>query len=157
MSLLPFFTWCDGTSLGVATRSVTWAFPAIETTHILALAVLLGSILLIDLRILGLAVPRIPAPKLQRELNRNINWSLVIILASGVPLFLSEALKAYDNDAFRPKIILLTLAIIFHYSVHNRTALNESPGGAHWGKALAIISLVLWFGVGAAGRAIGFV
>ena len=85
MSLLPFFTWCDGTWLGVATRSVTWAFPAIETTHILALAVLLGSILLVDLRLLGLAVPRIPAPKLQRELNRNINWSLVIILASGVP------------------------------------------------------------------------
>lgn len=158
MNLLPFFTWCDETWLGQAIRGVTWAFPLIETIHILALAVLLGAIMLIDFRLLGIAVRRIPAPKMQRELSGYINWSLAIILVTGVMLFLSEALKAYDNAAFLPKITLLALAMLFHYTVHNRTTLNASPAGTGGAaKVVAVVSLCLWFGVGMAGRAIGFV
>lgn len=157
MDLMPLFTWCDETWLGQAIRSTTWAFPLIETIHILALAVLLGSIMLIDFRLLGLAIRRISAPKIQHELSGYINWSLVIILVTGVMLFLSEALKAYDNAAFRPKVILIVLAMLFHYTVHNRTAMNEKAEGGGAAKVVALLSLTLWFGVGMAGRAIGFV
>jgi hypothetical protein len=157
MDLYPFYKWCDETTLGQAIRGVTWAFPFIETVHILALTVLLGSILLIDFRLLGIAIPRIPAGKIAAELATYINWSLVIIIVSGVLLFLSEALKAYDNAAFRPKITLLVLAMIFHYTVHNKAASSTSPSGPPWAKAAALISIALWFGVGTAGRAIGFV
>ena len=155
MNLQPFFLWCNETAIGEYTRSTTWAFLLIETIHILALAVLLGGILLVDLRLLGVTLDQFTPAKLQKELNRYINWSLVAIIVSGIPLFCSEADKSYDNDAFRPKIVLLLLAILFHYTVHKRIALNDSHGVS--AKAVAILSLFLWFGVGAAGRAIGFV
>jgi hypothetical protein len=155
--LLPFMKWCDETTLGTAIRGTTWAFPLIETIHILALAVLFGSILLIDFRLLGIAVRTIAVSRLQKELNRFINWSLVIILLTGVLLFLSEALKAYANAAFFPKIILIVLAVVYHYTIHAKAAASELPAGPPWGKAAGLISLLLWFGVGVAGRAIGFV
>lgn len=156
MDTYPFFQWCDETTIGAAIRGVTWAFPFIETVHILALTVLLGSILLIDFHLLGLAIPRIPASRMARELRSYINWSLVIILVTGVLLFLSEALKAYDNQAFRPKITMLVLAMIFHYTVHEKTTSGSSTSGVG-AKVVGLVSLALWFGVGAAGRAIGFV
>ncbi len=157
MSLLPFFKWADASPLGHAVRGNTWAFPLIETVHILALAVLLGFILLIDLRLLGIGPKRIPVAQLERQLHRYINWSLVLILTTGVLLWASEAIKTYDNAAFRPKIILLVLAVTYHYTVHRRAATSESPSGPAWGKIAAVVSLTLWFGVGIAGRAIGFV
>ena len=152
----PFFKWCDATAIGQGIRGTTWEFPLIETIHILALAVLLGSILMIDLRLLGV-LHRIPVSKMQRELGTYINVSLVIILITGVLLFLSEASKAYGNAAFLPKITLLALAMIYHYTVHRKAGLSESPSGPAWGKVAALISIGLWFGVGVAGRAIGFV
>lgn len=157
MDMYPFYQWCDETTLGQGIRGVTWAFPLIETIHILALTVLLGGILLIDFRLLGIAVPRIPVSRMARELASYINWSLLIIIVTGILLFLSEALKAYDNQAFRPKVTLLVLAMIFHYTVHGKATSDVSPSGPAWGKVAAVISIVLWFGVGTAGRAIGFV
>jgi uncharacterized membrane protein len=153
--MLPFYTWCDQTAAGAFVRGNTWAFPLIETVHIMALAVLFGSLFLIDLRLLGAKMRDLPAARIGRELNVYMNWSIAVILVTGVLLFLSEALKAYGNDAFRPKIILLTLALLYHYTVHKRALRAEEPPA--WGKLAGALSLLLWFGVGAAGRAIGFV
>jgi hypothetical protein len=153
MNMLWFYAWCDATWLGQAIRGVTWAFPLIETIHIIALLVLLGGILMVDISLLG-GLRRLTPAHIMRQVKPYVNWSLVVILITGVLLFLSEALKAYDNDAFRPKVTLLAMAIIWHYTVHRRAEKSEIPGS---GKIAALGSILLWFGVGAAGRAIGFV
>lgn len=155
--LLPFFRWCDATWLGDAIRGVTWAFPLIETIHILALAVLLGSIFLLNLRLLGVWIHNWTPKQMARVLSPYIWISLVVILVSGVMLFLSEALKAFDNAAFGPKIELLILAMVYHYTIYRKAAATEAEAPPVWAKAAAVLSLVLWFGVGVAGRAIGFV
>jgi hypothetical protein len=158
LDTLPFFKWCDSTWIGTSIRNVTWAFPLIETFHILALTVLLGAILMIDLRLLGVAIRNIPLSRMQRELSKYINWSLAVAICTGILLFLSEAMKCYDNSAIRPKITMLTLAIIWHYTAHRKTTLNDKPLSRTPARAaVALVSLMLWFGVGAAGRAIGFV
>jgi hypothetical protein len=77
-----------------------------------------------------------------------------IMLLTGLLLFLSEALKCYDNDAFKPKMICLALAIVWTYTIHRKAVNSDVPGS---GKLVAIVSLCLWFSVGIAGRAIGFV
>jgi hypothetical protein len=153
MTMLPFFKWCDATSLGQAIRGVTWAFPLIETIHIVALIALVGGVLMIDISLLG-GLRRMTPAHITKTVRPYVNWGLAIMLITGTLLFLSEALKCYDNDAFRPKITLLTLAIVWLYTVHRRAERSETPGS---GKIAAIVSMVLWFGVGAAGRAIGFV
>jgi hypothetical protein len=151
--MLWFYIWCDETRLGQAIRGVTWAFPLIETIHIISLLVLLGGILMVDVSLLG-GLKRLTPAHIMRQVKPYVNWSLVVILITGVLLFLSEARKAYDNDAFRPKVTLLALAILWHYTVHRRAEGSEIPGS---GKVAALVSILLWFGVGIAGRAIGFV
>jgi uncharacterized protein DUF6644 len=155
--LQPFFQWCDATWLGQAIRGVTWAFPLIETIHILALAVLLGSILLMNLRLLDLWIHGWTAAQMGRVLSPYIWISLVVIVITGVLLFLSEALKAFDNAAFLPKIALLIAAALFHYTIYRKAAATEAEHPSAWCKIAAVLSLALWFGVGVAGRAIGFV
>jgi len=154
--LFPFFKWCDGTLLGQWVRSGTWEFPMMETIHILALAMLFGCVVVVDLRLMGILMRGWTVNHLAQEVRPYLNGSLVIILATGAALYASEALKAFDNSAFWIKVYLLTGALVFHFTVVRRLTKNEevSPGT---GKIVGLISLVLWLGVGSAGRAIGFV
>ena len=155
MDFYPLFKWAENTAIGESIRGGTWPFPLIETFHILALAVFLGALFLIDLRLMGLKMGGITAARLNRELKSYINWGIVVILASGALLFCSEGGKLYDNSAFAPKMYLLATALVFHYTAHRRAVATEQPPG--WGALAGALSLLLRFAVGAAGRAIGFV
>ena len=152
--MLPFYVWADNSQVGQWMRGNSWAFPSVETVHILALAAMLGTLFLIDLRLMGIAARGLTPSHMHRQLKSFFNWGLLVMLVTGFLLFLSEALKAYDNDAFRPKMITLMMAIVFHYTVHKKAV--ESGTSAVWRKLVGALSVVLWFGVGAFGRAIGF-
>ena len=159
-SLLPFITWCNQTAVGTWIRTGSgWAFPIIETFHILALALLFGTTLIIDLRLLGAGMKRQRTSQIAAELWPLMMGSLALILVTGVLLFLSEAIKVYGNAGFRFKIVCLVFALIFHFTVFRRVALSHeethspSPGD----RAVALVSMALWLGVGVGGRAIGFV
>ena len=156
-SFYPFFEWCDMTWLGQTVRGNTYMFPFIETVHIVALTVLFGCILLLDLRILGFAVPRLSTNRLYREFQPYINWSLLAIIITGVLLFLSEAVKCFDNEAFAPKITFLVLAMVLHYTAHRKITQVEVASHPVAHKLIALVSLWWWFSVGVGGRAIGFV
>jgi hypothetical protein len=151
--MLPFFKWCDATSLGQAIRGVTWAFPAIETIHIMAMIGLLGGVMVIAISLFG-GLRRLTPAHIAQQVWPFMNTGLVIMLVTGILLFLSEALKCYDNDAFRPKMICLALAILWTYTVFRKATASDVPGRA---KIVAVVAVVLWFSVGVAGRAIGFV
>jgi hypothetical protein len=158
-AFLPFFQWCDETTIGAYIRSKTWVFPVIETIHILALTVLFGSALLIDLRLMNAGMRKQPLTLLSRTLRPYMETSIVIILLTGISLFLSEALKCYGNFGFQFKMVALFLALVFHYGVVRRFDTSEerfktSPVAA---KLVALVSMILWFSVGVGGRAIGFV
>ncbi len=137
-------------------KSTTWVFPLVETIHIMALAMLLGSLFLIDLRLLGIAVRRWSPAQIVEQVHSFINWSIVIILITGAILFTAEPRKLFDSAAFGPKMILLALAIIFQYTLYPRVRSMQSHIPI-WGRLMALVSLGLWFGVAVCGRAIGFV
>jgi hypothetical protein len=154
---LPIFQYFDQSWLGTVVADSSWLFPALEAVHIVALALLFGAILLLNLRLLGLALNNKPAARLARELAPWVFCSLIIILASGLPLFASEAMKAYFSVPFQVKMIFLFAAIIFHYTIHSHVTKTDDSQVSHtWSKVAAIVSIVLWFGVGIGGRAIGF-
>jgi Family of unknown function (DUF6644) len=156
-ALFPFFKWCDNTALGQQIRGTTWEFPLIETIHILALAVLLGGIFLLNLRLLGVGEKRWSPATIARALRPYTLWSLITILVTGGLLYLSEALKCYDNAAFLPKMAFLFAAIIYHFTLYRKAIRNDTDSTPMLGRFAAALSLVLWFAVGVAGRAIGFV
>jgi hypothetical protein len=155
-ALLPFFEWCDGTKVGQVIRDSRFLFPVTESLHLFALTVLLGTILVLNLRLLGAGLRKQPMALVARSLAPFTFWSLLAMLATGALLFCSEALKCYDSPPFRIKMVALFLAILFHWTVF-RPTVNSTAGVGRWRHvATAIVSMVLWFGVAVAGRAIGF-
>ncbi len=157
MSLLPFFQWCEATSIGTAIRSSTWAFAVIESGHLLALATIGGAVLLVDLRMLGLGLRRQTIPDLARDAQPWLIGSLLVMLTTGVALFLSEPTKCYYSTPFWVKMTCLFLAIVFTFTVRRRVTMAEGTRVRPlWYKLVALVSLTLWFGVGAGGRWIGF-
>jgi hypothetical protein len=155
-SLFPFFKWVDETSLSQAIKATTWVFPFAETIHILALSVLLGSVFLIDLRLLGIAIRRWSPAQIMDQVRPLMNWSVGIILVTGSLLFIAEPRKCFDNAAFGPKMLFLALALIFQYTLYPRVG-SMRAGIPVWGRMLAVVSFGLWFAVAVCGRAIGFV
>jgi hypothetical protein len=128
----------------------------IETIHILALAMLYGCVVVISLRLMGVLMSGWTVAGITREVTPFLNVSLAVILISGTLLYLSEAIKAFDNAAFWVKIELLFAALVFHFAVVRRVTKADRVSRAT-GLTVGIISLVLWLGIGCAGRAIGFV
>ena len=155
--LLPFFQWCESTALGTAIRMSPWAFAVIESVHLLGLAVIGGAVLLVDLRMLGFGLTNQRIAELARAVFPWLVGSLVVMLLTGVALFLSEPLKCYDSRAFWVKMISLGLAMLFTLTIRRRVTLaDETRVRPIWFKLVALVSLALWFGVGGGGRWIGF-
>jgi hypothetical protein len=153
--MLAFFTWCEQSGIGEAIRASLWLFPAIEAIHLLALAVIGGAVLVLNLRLLGLGLTQQPLPQLWRDTRPFLLGSLITMLVSGGLLFTSEAVKLYYHEAFWVKMTSLLLAMIFTFTVVRRVALmdRKSPG---WNRATGLVSIVLWSLVGIGGRWIGF-
>lgn len=157
MSLLPFFQWCEGSPLGNAIRSSAFAFPIIEAIHLLALALIAGAVLLVDLRLLGFGLRHQPLPQLARDAQPWLIASLLVLVSTGILLFLSESIKCYYSTPFRVKMTCLLLSIVFAFTVRRRIVMVEEGRVAPvWRRLVALVSLTLWFGVAASGRWIGF-
>jgi hypothetical protein len=155
MSLEPFFKWCDATWVSTVIRDSRYIFPVIETFHLFALTLLLGTVCVINLRLFGLIMRRQPVSQLARDLAPWTLGGLIVVLTSGILLFLSEAMKCYGSVPFQYKMVFLFSAIIFHYTIF-RYVTKPDEVKPVLGAFTAIVSLTLWFGVGVAGRAIGF-
>jgi hypothetical protein len=155
-TLLPFFQWCDGTAAGQAIRDSRFLFPIIESLHLFALTVLLGSVIVLNLRLLGAGMPKQPLPRVARALAPLTFWSLLAMLTTGFLLFCSEAMKCYDNPPFLVKMMVLFAAIVFHWAVFRPTVNSAAEPGRPRRFATVAASMFLWFGVAVAGRAIGF-
>ena len=123
--------------------------------HLLALATLGGAILIVDLRLMGAGLIAQPAAQVERDARPWFLGALCMMLATGIPLGLSEAVKLYDKQAFWVKMSALAIALVFALGVRTRLVARVSPGSPA-ARGLAIISLGLWLTVALAGRWIGF-
>ncbi len=157
MSLLAFFQWCEQSGIGAAIRRSAWLFPMIEAIHLLGLGFIGGAVLVVDLRLLGFGLRRQPVAQLSRDAQPWLIGSLILMIITGGLLFLSEAIKCYYHGAFWFKMASLFLAIVFTFTVQRRVVLaDETRLAPLWGKVVAVVSVLLWSGVGIGGRWIGF-
>jgi uncharacterized protein DUF6644 len=157
MDLLPFIQWCEASWLGSAIRTSPWAFAVIESVHLLALAAIGGAVLIVDLRLLGFGLRNEPIRQIARDAFPWLVGSLAVMLTTGTGLFLSEATKCYYSTPFWVKMSSLVLAMIFTFTIRRRiTQAEEGRTNPFVFKLVALVSLALWFGVGASGRWIGF-
>jgi hypothetical protein len=155
-SIFPFFRWVDSTSLNKLINDSTWLFPAIEGVHIVALALLFGAVIVLNLRMLGVLMKGRQLPRLLKELQPWTFWSLAVILFSGLLLFSAEAVKSFYSTPFRIKIVVLVLALLFHFGISSSLMRRDDAARPAWSKAAAVLAIAMWTTVGFAGRAIGF-
>ena len=126
-----------------------WSFPLAECFHIAAFAFSVGTIALVDLRLLGVAMRHQKASQLLRDTMLWTLLGLIVVITTGLIIFSSDPLRYFYNDAFRFKIITLFLAIVYNYTIHRSVALKDSSGiGA---AATAVVSLGMWVSITFAG------
>jgi Family of unknown function (DUF6644) len=152
-----FFMWCETTAIHDAIANSLWAFAVIESIHLLALAAIGGAVLVVDMRMLGFGLKQQPINEVARNAYPWLVGSLIVMIATGIPLFLSEPTKCYYSYPFWVKMTALALAIVFTFTIRRMvTRADESRTRPALYKLTALVSLALWFTVGAAGRWIGF-
>ena len=154
--LLPFFQWCESLWLGQFVVGSNWLFPVIEAVHLLFLSLLGGAVLVVDLRLLGLGLKGRSASELWRAARPWMIAAVAGMIATGVPLFLSEAIKCYYNDSFWVKMTTLPIAIAFAFTIRARATEDAVRNTARRQMLAGALSIALWVTVAAAGRWIGF-
>ena len=155
MNWLEIFQELEEFGIGAAIRESLWLFPVIEAGHLLALALLGGAVLVVDLRLIGFSVTDRQPREVLSQVSPWFLLALGLMLATGIPLFLSEAVKCYFNFSFWVKMIGLAIGIVFTFGIRNRLVMRFEL--SHWVlKGLGLVSIGIWFTVAGAGRWIGF-
>ena len=159
MPFTEFWTWLERLPLAEHI-GFTWWFPFLESIHVLAIAFLVGSILMVDLRLLGLAALRYAVSRVTREL---IPWTwgaLSVAVVTGVGMFMARAATYIEHPPFQIKLVLLLLAgvnmAVFQFrtfrDIDDWDNAAVTPVAA---RVAGATSLLLWAGVVLAGRWIG--
>ena len=160
MTLLDVCRWIQNSSLLVAMRSSPWLFPIVATIHLFGLAIIGGSVLVVDLRLLGLA-RGVPVSALADHLLRWARWALVLVVPTGSLMFIAHATEMSSNPAFRLKLLLIAAAFLnaglFHRWPFRAVGDWDTEIAAPLPAKLAgALSLGLWTGVLACGRLLAY-
>jgi hypothetical protein len=152
---IPLFAWWGHTALGTTIRSSATLIALTEIIHLLGLTMLIGTVLMVDMALLGFGIRRHPAARIAAELAPWSTGGLVVTLISGPLILSSETLRCYESSFFWIKMSILLAAIAFHFTVYWRTARLEPPAGKFRARLVACVSLALWIAVALAGKMVG--
>lgn len=161
MDFEPLWRWLYDTPLATQIRENGSWFPWIEALHVLSLCLVVGSIAVLDLRLIGVASRQRAVTEVVGEVVK-VTWSAFVVAAiTGSLLFLSNAPAYAHNGPFRWKIVLLLLlglnAGVFHLLFGSKLIDWSPKQRLPWGARLSgMTSILLWIGVTALGRWIGF-
>ena len=133
----------------------TLIFPALECFHIIGFALLIGSIAIVDFRMLGIGLTRQNPAELSKTMFPWMHLGLVFIMFTGPLMYATDPDMYYLNWSFIIKMICLVAALAFNYTIHRKTVKEWTPERS--GHAIAYLSLVLWASVIFGGICIAFV
>lgn len=152
-----FFLWVESTRAHTIISQSTWMFAVIESIHLLALSMIGGAVLLLDLRLLGFGLKSRPIGEVARDAQPWLVAGWIVMIVTGIALFVSEPTKLYYSVPFWWKMGFLAAATVFTFTVRRMVVrADETRVRPIVHKLVALVSLVLWSGVGAGGRWIGF-
>jgi Family of unknown function (DUF6644) len=144
------FEWIERSPVGEFLRNSRVLFPLVESVHLIGLALFVGTLLLIDVGLLGVGMRRQPTQQLAAALAP-WTWSgFALLMATGPFMFTAQAAKWHDNPVFWIKMLLLIVATVFQLSVH-RTITSEQPS-----KLIGAVSLILWIGAALSSKMMEF-
>jgi hypothetical protein len=159
--IVPALEWLEGLAWTTAIRESTWGYPLIETSHVASIVAFAGLVIMMDLRLVGLAFTHEPLAQIQRLL---FPWQMATLVPStvtGVFLCFVDPLRFYGNVFFRAKLVLLALAGLNALTFHLKTyrgaeRWDEDPQAAATARLAGAVSLLLWFAIIVSGRLIAY-
>ena len=132
--------------------------PVVQSVHLVGLTLLLAAIVILNLRLASMALTDSSVDWLARQLRPWTIGGLLLVVLSGVLIFIATPAKYLASNPFRVKMLVLGFAILFQYGVLSRfVAQDSAPRSRVVHTVVAALSLTLWFTVGWAGRAIAFI
>ena len=157
-----FARWLADTPPSQFIQNVLWVIPAVQTVHILAIAVVMSSVAMVDLRIFRLAGCE---ASMQETADRYLPWiwgALCVLAATGLVLITGEPIRSLTNPAFQLKMAMLALAVTitvaFQLTVRRHVGFWDlAPRSAPAARVMALLTLLLWFAIAVAGRWIAYV
>ena len=161
MSILSFLEWLASTEWSIALHESLWAYPLVESTHVLTLGLFVGTAVMLDLRLLGWSFTRVPISEFTERILPWTRVAFVIMVATGVLLFYAIPVRNYQNIFFRVKMVMLVFAMFNIWYFHTRI----ETGVANWDTAArppraariaGMASIALWLAIVVAGRLIAY-
>ena len=161
MPILSLCQWLDSTAWSVALRESTWVYPIIESIHVLSLCLFLGFAVILDLRLVGIALQRTRVSEISQRLMPWTVAGFIVMVVSGTLLFYSAPVRFYGNVFFRVKAAMLILAglnaWVFHLTIYRRLeAWDEAVVTPVAARVAGSVSLALWAVIVVAGRMIAY-
>jgi uncharacterized protein DUF6644 len=151
----PFFQWAEMSWWGTFVRESTMGFAIASVFLLFGITLLLGGVFFMSLRLLGFVMSDRPASQVFAGFRKWTLAGMVLTLVAGPTMAAATAMRYYGSAAFWLEQELLIAAIVFHFALFERVARRDDARPA-LRKMTAILAIFLWFGVGVAGRAIGF-
>ncbi len=153
----PFVQWLGSTSLamwmGMSTTRVAWLF----VFHLFGLILLLGGVVFLSVRLIGIAQRTTPIATLARPVYPVMTIGGALMALTGGLIFTGGAEAYFEGTWFRLKMVLLLLAVLYHFTIFRSVVYaDDARFGKATNAAVGIFALLIWFGVGWAGRAIAF-
>ena len=156
MSMQPFFEWMQGLRFSAFFLESIWPTPIMQNIHLIAVAVFAGSLLVVDLRMLGRGLTETPLSELARSAEPWLIGSFIVLVLTGIPQMTSTALKQYYSPFFWWKMQALLVGVIVIVTVRRRMVKRtEAELGPVWPKVVALVSIALWTSVTIGARLIG--
>jgi hypothetical protein len=161
VSLLAFCEWLAATENSTALRESLFMYPLVESSHVMFLLLFVGLTVMLDLRLLGLALRNLPISDLVDRILPWVRWGFAVMVFTGVLLFYAIPVRTYQSVWFRAKIIMLILAAFniwyFHYRVYPKRAEWDHDPRPPWVvRRAGLASIILWFSIIVFGRFIAY-
>ena len=154
-ALLPMFDWLGTSPFGTAIADSKYAFAVIEVFHLFGIILLLGGASLMCLRLAGLTMREQSISEVSRQLRWYTFFGLITMLVTGLLMVSSIPNKYYHSGPFWWKMGFFWSGVVFHFTVFRKVTRFDGTG-LLLGGVTAVVMIVLWYGTGAFGRAIGF-
>ena len=160
-SIVAALEWLEGLAWTTAIRESAWGYPILETAHVASIVAFAGLVIMMDLRLVGVAFMNVPMTQIQRRLFPWQMAGLVPSMITGLLLCVVDPLRYYGNVFFRIKLALLALAglnaLTFHLATHRTAARwDEDSQGTATARRAGAISLLLWTAIIVSGRLIAY-
>jgi hypothetical protein len=131
-----------------------WSFPLLEIIHIVGFAIAMGTIFMVDLRLIGIGMRRRLSSQLSKDLAPWTLGGLAAVLISGPLIFSSDPNMYMNNTSFQLKMGALLIALVYQYTIHRKVAFSDPSPIV--GALTGIVSVALWVSVVAGGLFIAF-